>query len=49
MKRTTPASWLLDVHVYGGLVVAACGAGLYHVGAGLILFGCGLIAISRWG
>ncbi len=48
-QTRTPSSWILDVHVYGGLIVAAFGAARFHLGAGLLVFGLGLIAISRWG
>ena len=47
--RRVPPSWILDLHVYGGLVIAAFGVGRFHFGAGLMVFGFGLIAISKWG
>lgn len=35
-----------DLHVYGGCLLAAVGAGLFHLGAGLLLFGAGIAAIG---
>ena len=49
MRPREEGSWLIDVHVYGGLALIATGAGLLSGAAALIVLGVGLVAIGRWG
>ena len=46
-REAPPAVDLADLHVYGGLCLAAFGAGaLWHWGAGVLLLGAGLVGIG---
>lgn len=42
------STWLLDLHLYGGLVLVAAGASWVFPPAGVIVLGVGLIAFGRW-
>lgn len=40
--------WLVDVHVYGGLVVIGVGASLFHPAAGWLTVGAGLFYLGAF-
>ena len=42
MKRP----YMLDVHIYGGILLASAGAALFHIGAGLVALGLLLLLLG---
>ena len=48
-RKHAGSSWLVDLHVYGGLIVLAAGAGWVWPPAGIMVFGAGILALGRWG
>lgn len=49
MKGPDRRALLIDLHVYGGLLLLAAGASWAWPPAGPMIFGAGLAALGRWG
>lgn len=49
LRSLTERVSVIDVHVYGGIVLLACGVALYHIGLGLAIAGASLVYIGLRG